>query len=487
MPISSLPSPYGIGTVGKAAYDFITFLAKAGQSYWQILPVGPISYGDSPYQSFSTFAGNPYFIDLDILIEEGLLLQSEVDAVDWGTDEEHVDYGKIYENRFDILKMAVSRALKGDRVEFDRFCEEKGLWLFDYALFMALKRHFGMKSWIEWPDEAIRKHEAEAVDRYAQELEEDVTFFAYLQFLFFKQWNAMREFANEQGIQIIGDLPIYVAMDSADVWSNPWWFQLDEENMPTEVSGCPPDSFSATGQLWGNPLYRWDRMAEDGYGWWLRRVDGALQLYDALRIDHFRGFESYWAIPYGDTTALNGHWVKGPDMGFVGVLRDWFRQATFIAEDLGFLTDDVRRVLWESGFPGMKVLEFAFDSREPSNYLPHTYSYNSVCYTGTHDNSPVGLWQEEAEEADLKFAKKYLRTDGREGMNWGMIRGGMGSVANLFIAQMQDYLGLGKGSRMNIPGVPEGNWTWRMKPGAISERLIEKIKDTTVLYGRYYG
>ena len=483
LPISALPSPYGIGTLGKAAYAFADFLHAAGQRYWQLLPLGPTSYGDSPYQSFSTFAGNPYFIDLDLLAEEGLLDKEDLAAADWGNDPRYVDYGKIYEVRFDVLRRAFLRGRERDREAVERFQAENP-WLKNYALYMAVKAHFGMKSWLEWPDEAIRVRAPEAVARYEKELAEDVAFYTYLQYLFFKQWGELREYIHSLGIRIIGDLPIYVAMDSADVWAEPEFFQLGEGNIPTEVSGVPPDYFSADGQLWGNPLYYYDRMRQDGFGWWIRRVEGASRLFDVIRIDHFRGLESYWAVPYGAETAREGRWRKGPGMDLVGVLTQWFHGLDIIAEDLGFLTPEVHQLLRDSGLPGMKVLEFAFDAREPSNYLPHTYERNCVCYVGTHDNETVMQWREQADRADVTFARKYLGLNEAEGFHWGMIRGGMSSVADTFVAQMQDYLGLGAEGRMNTPGTLGNNWRWRLLPGEASPALARKIRQYAHMYGR---
>ena len=484
MPISSLPSPYGIGTMGKAAYEFVDFLAQAKQAWWQILPVGPTSYGDSPYQSFSAYAGNPYLVDLDMLRADGLLTAEEIFAPDWGDDPACVDYAKIYENRIPLLRRAKERGWERDAEKVAAFVEKNRGWLPDYALFMALKRHFGMVAWTEWPDEDIRLRKAASVARYSADLAEDIELFTYIQYLFFAQWEALRSYAHEQGIGIIGDLPIYVAMDSADVWADPNSFQLDEKNVPKEVSGVPPDYFSEDGQLWGNPLYDWDAMKQDGFGWWIRRIEGASHLYDILRIDHFRGLESYWAVPYGETTAKIGRWVKGPGMDLVGVLTGWFPNIQFIAEDLGYLTPEVRQLLADSGLPGMKVLEFAFDSREPSNYLPHTYTNHCVCYAGTHDNAPLMIWKEEAAKEDIAMAVQYLGLNDGEGFHWGVLRGGMSSVADLFVAQMQDYLGLGKGSRMNVPGILGGNWQWRMLPGQITPELTERIADMTRMYGR---
>ena len=481
--ISSLPSPYGIGTLGREAYAFADFLRAAGQRYWQLLPLGPTSYGDSPYQSFSTFAGNPYLIDLDLLAEDGLLDRADLKKINWGTNPRYVDYGRIYDSRFDVLRAAFQKGYPRDREAVEAFRRENK-WLDSYALFMAVKRHFGMKSWLDWPDEDLRLRRAEALERAREELAEDIAFYAYLQYLFFRQWDALREYIHSLGIRIIGDLPIYVAMDSADVWAEPEFFQLGEGNVPTEVSGVPPDYFSADGQLWGNPLYDYDRMKADGYGWWIRRVEGAGRLFDIIRIDHFRGLESYWAVPYGADTAKNGRWRKGPGMDLVGTLTSWFPGLSFIAEDLGFLTPEVRRLLEDSGLPGMKVLEFAFDAREPSNYLPHTYNRHCVCYVGTHDNETVEQWRWQADRADVTFARKYLGLNDAEGFHWGMIRGGMSSVADTFVVQMQDCLGLGAEGRMNTPGTPEGNWRWRLLPGEASPALAKKLYQYTRMYGR---
>ena len=482
MSVSSLPSKYGIGTMGAAAYEYVDFLKAAGQRYWQVLPLGPTGYGDSPYAASSSFAGNPYFIDLEELIGRGLLDREEVEAVDWGGDPENVDYGKVYEHRFDILRRAFSRAERGE--DFARFVSENRRWLPDYALYMALKRHFGMKSWIDWPEEDIRLHRYDACERWWGALREDIEFFEFLQYLFYQQWDALKRYANDSGVGIIGDVPIYVPLDSADVWAEPQWFQLDDRNIPTEVSGVPPDYFNEDGQLWGNPLYRWDEMELDGFGWWIRRIDGAFRFCDMLRFDHFRGLESYWAVPYGETTAKNGRWVKGPGMKLVGVLKGWFPEKQFIAEDLGYMTPEVKKLLADSGFPGMKVLQFAFDWREPSDYLPHTYPKRCVCYTGTHDNETLPGWLGTVDKRCVAHAKAYLGLHKEEGFRWGVIRGGMASSAALFVAQMQDYLGLGNEARMNEPGVAQGNWRWRMRPDALDPALTKKLRKLTELYGR---
>ena len=483
MHISSLPSPYGIGTLGREAYAFADFLRAAGQKYWQLLPLGPTSYGDSPYQSFSTFAGNPYFIDLDLLAEDGLLSPSDMEAEDWGGESRYVDYGRIYAARFGLLRKAFQAGYPRDRAAVEAFCRENK-WLDNYALYMALKARFGMKSWLDWPDEDLRLRRAEALERAREELAEDIAFYAYLQYLFFRQWDALREYIHSLGIRIIGDLPIYVAMDSADVWAEPEFFQLDEERRPTEVSGVPPDYFTADGQLWGNPLYDYERMEKDGFGWWIRRIEGASRLFDVIRIDHFRGLESYWAVPYGEETAKNGCWRKGPGMALVGTLTGWFPNLSFIAEDLGYLTDEVRALLRESGLPGMKVLEFAFDPREPSNYLPHTYTPHCVCYAGTHDNETLLQWERAIEKKQTAFAREYLGISEAEPLNWAVLRAGMRSVAELFVAQMQDYLELGPEGRMNEPGRGQGNWQWRLQKGEFTPALVRKIRRCMEIYGR---
>jgi len=481
--ISSLPGKYGIGSMGREAYHFADQLKAAGQKYWQLLPLGPTSYGDSPYQSFSSYAGNPYFIDLEQLAEEGLLDRKELDAVDWGDDPRSVDYGKLYSSRFQVLRSAFRKGYPAEKEFVDRFARDN-FWVKDYALFMALKEHFGMKAWIEWPDEEIRLRRVDALERYTALLEEDIRFYTYLQYVFFRQWSKLKAYINALGISVIGDMPIYVALDSADVWAEPEQFQLSEDRKPIEVSGVPPDAFSEDGQLWGNPLYDYEYMKQDGFGWWIRRVEGASRLFDVIRIDHFRGLESYWAVPYGEETARNGRWRKGPGMDLVGVLTGWFHDLRFIAEDLGFQTKEVQQLLEESGLPGMKVLEFAFDPREPSNYLPHTYTHNCVCYIGTHDNETLVQWEQSVDESNSRYAREYLGISEKASLNWAMIRAGMGSVAGIFVGQMQDYLELGAECRMNKPGTASGNWKWRLLPGELTEELVAKIRRYTELYGR---
>ena len=495
--VSSLPSPYGIGTLGKAAYEFADFLHAAGQHYWQMLPLGPTSYGDSPYQSFSTFAGNPYFIDLDILIDDGLLKKSEVAKCQWGTEPRYVDYGKIYESRFQVLALAKQRGWRRDAEQVAAFREENGRWLEDYALYMACKRHFGMKSWTEWPDTALRLRKSpEVLEQYHTKLQEDVELFIYIQFLFFRQWTALREYLHQQDIQVIGDLPIYVPMDSADVWAEPEFFQLDDQCIPTAVSGVPPDYFSEDGQLWGTPLYRWDVMQEDGFGWWIRRIDGAGKLYDVIRIDHFRGFESYWSIPADAKTAREGHWEPGPGMPLVQALRDVAadiraatgREVTVLAEDLGESTEALRQFVKDSGFPGMRVMQFAFDGDPGNIHLPYNYDRNCAAYTGTHDNNTLlgFIW-----EADPTTRRRILRYCGFTGTDWNcpeayraVIRTLLASTAGLAVLPIQDILGFGADTRMNVPGRAEGNWCFRITRDQLAGIDRAYYRELNQLYGR---
>ena len=483
LPVSSLPSPCGIGTLGRAAYAFADFLHAAGQKYWQLLPLGPTSYGDSPYQSFSTFAGNPYFIDLEMLVNDGLLEQSELEEADWGDNPRYVDYGKIFASRFTVLRQAFRRGYSRDREAVEAFRQENQ-WLDNYALYMAVKASFGMKSWLEWPDEDIRLRKSEAVARYSKDLAEDIAFYSYLQYLFYRQWNALRDYIHSLDIQIIGDMPIYVAMDSADVWAEPEFFQLGEDLVPTEVSGVPPDYFTADGQLWGNPLYDYKRMKADGYDWWIRRVEGAGRLFDIIRIDHFRGFDSYYAIPFGDATAKNGEWRQGPGLELFEAIEEKLGRLNIIVEDLGFLTDSVHKLVKDSGFPGMKLIQFAFDSREDGDYLPHNYQPHCVVYTGTHDNDTILGWMKTAPKDSVRFAKDYLRLTKEEGYNWGMMKGAWSSVGDLAVVTMQDVLGLGSEGRMNTPSTLGCNWKWRMKKDALSGKLAGKIRANMELYKR---
>jgi len=483
MHVTSLPGPNGIGAMGESARRFVDFLAQAGQRYWQILPLSPTGYGNSPYQSLSTFAGNQYLIDLETLVEEGLLRREEVDAVSWNQQEDRVDYGILYKNRRTVLYQAYERFLGMPNRAFHQFIQHQRDWLQDYALFMALKEEFQGKPWQEWPND-LRLRQPEAIAAYREKLKYPIAFHYFLQFQFFAQWGRLHNYAKAKGIRIIGDVPIYVPLDSADVWAHHTLFQLDEDRKPKLVAGVPPDAFTADGQLWGNPLYDWEKLKSTGYAWWLRRLTAAAQMYDVVRLDHFRGFESYWAVPAEDDTARNGHWMPGPGKDFIQALKENLPELEFIAEDLGYLTPEVRKLQKDSGYPGMKVLEFAFDSLGPSDDQPHRYSRDSVCYTGTHDNSPLALWRQEADPADIAFAKEYLGLNDEEGFNRGIIRGGMSSVAKLFVAQMQDYLELGAGHRTNEPGTQSGNWQWRMLSGELTPELAQRIRKLTRIYGR---
>ena len=484
MPISSLSSPYGIGTLGAAARQFADFLAAGGQTYWQILPICPTSYGDSPYQSFSSYAGNPYFIDLEDLAAEGLLERAAFEHLNWGDDPARVDYGLLYTTRYPVLEQACRRLLEQRPPAYLQFCQEHAGWLEDYALFMALKGRHGGVSWFRWP-EGERLRRPGAMERARRELAGETDFWRAVQYLFFRQWDALKKYANDRGVSIIGDLPIYVSGDSADVWANPEQFQLDGKGRPTEVAGCPPDGFSADGQLWGNPLFDWERMRTDGYQWWLRRIAFQFRIYDVLRIDHFRGFDQYYAIPYGADTAKNGRWRPGPGIEFFKTVNRELGRKRIIAEDLGFLTDSVRKLLRETGYPGMKVLEFAFDSRDTgSGYLPHCYTPHCVAYTGTHDNDTIQGWMASAPPKDVAFAKAYLRLNSREGYHWGMMRAAWASAADLAVMQFQDLLGLGSEARMNVPSTLGGNWQWRTLPGTYDEKLARRLRREMKVYQR---
>ncbi len=482
MHITSLPGPYGIGTMGKEAYRFVDFLKEAGQKNWQVLPLTPTGYGDSPYQSCSTYAGNPYLIDLDMLIEEGLLEKAEVETIHWCEKEDKADFGLLYNNREKVLRLAYARFQGGEG--FDTFCQENSLWLADFSLFMALKGKFQGKPWYDW-ERSLKFREPDTLWQVRHELADEIRFYSFVQYLFDRQWVALRQYAAEAEIKIIGDVPIYVPLDSVDVWSNPELFQLDEELNPVDVAGVPPDYFTADGQLWGNPLYRWDVMEKNGFTWWHSRLAAAEKRYDVVRFDHFRGFEAYWAVPYGETTARGGKWIKGPGMDFIQAIQKGLPNLKLIAEDLGFLTQEVLDLRDDCGLPGMKVLEFAFDSREPSDYLPHTYPANSVCYTGTHDNMTMRQWFDTADAEAVEYATEYMALTEKEGLVWGVIRTAFASVSDLCMVQMQDYLDLGAHARMNFPGTQtNANWTWRMLPGKTTDELAKKIRGLTVLYGR---
>ena len=485
MGISSIPSKYGIGCFSKEAYDFVDQLEKAGQQYWQILPLGPTGYGDSPYQSVSTFAGNPYFIDLEELIKKELLTKEECEACDWGGSESYVDYEKIYLSRYKLLRKAYEKAdLKADP-DYAEFLKEEKDWLQDYCLFMAIKNEQKGICWIDWPEELKDRH-SKAVKAAEKELAEEIEFYRFQQYCFTTQWRKLKAYANKKGISIIGDVPIYVALDSSDAWANPEMLQFDEDYDPKAVAGCPPDAFSATGQLWGNPLYDWKALKKDGYGWWVQRMTHCLELYDVVRIDHFRGFDEYYAIPYGDKTAERGKWEKGPGMDLFHTLDKKIKDLRVIAEDLGFLTESVLEMLKESGYLGMKVLQFAFDGSEDSSYLPYKYDHNCVVYTGTHDNETTKGWLENLQGHDLKFVREYINCY-EQPVNdcvWALIRTALSSVADLAVIPIQDYLCLGNEARMNAPSTLGDNWKWRLTANQISETTLYHMREVTRIYGR---
>lgn len=490
LPIASLPSKYGIGCFSKEAYEFVDSLKAAGQKYWQILPLGPTGYGDSPYQSFSAFAGNPYFIDLVKLTEEGLLTEAECDEVDFGDDERFIDYEKQYMGRFILLKKAYDRwkmqykELSEDdiRVKLDGALGDETK---EYCFYMAVKNYFGSMSWVSW-DEDIKLRKQAAVAAYREKLKDEIMFYEFQQIKFEEQWSALKEYAHGQDVKIIGDIPIYVAFDSADSWAHPELFQFDENCRPVAVAGCPPDGFSATGQLWGNPLYRWDYHEETGYAWWMKRMSYCFRLYDVVRVDHFRGFDEYYSIPFGEETAMYGQWVKGPGFSVFKKMEEVFGSVDIIAEDLGFLTPSVLQLVEDTGFPGMKVLQFAFDSREKSNYLPCYYNRNCVVYTGTHDNDTVKGWYEKLDQADKQLSVEYMNNGSatREDIHWDFIRLAQSSVADLSVIPLQDYLGLGSEARINTPSTLGGNWIWRMGSREFTEDIADKCRKMTELYGR---
>lgn len=486
LPITSLPSNYGIGCFDKSAYHFVDQLAKAGQTYWQILPMGPTGYGDSPYQAFSTFAGNPYFISLDELVKKGYLSEEDCIKASEGTDDKYVRYDVLYQQRFAVLRKAFLASGIESNQEYQAFVQENSEWLPDYALFMAIKDSKKGQSYLQWEDD-IRLRKSEAMMSFKNELLEDVNFYQFLQFEFTRQWNALKKYANEKGVYIIGDIPIYVALDSADTWAHPELFQFDDERQPIGVAGCPPDAFSETGQLWGNPLYDWEQHKNSGYAWWIARIRKCYQWYDMVRIDHFRGFDEYYAIPFGENTAEHGKWEKGPGMELFSVLKKELGNLPIIAEDLGFLTDSVRKLLKDCGFPGMKVLQFAFDSREDSDYLPYRYGTNSVVYTGTHDNATTYGWWDELTHEDRAVALRYMnrgKRTSKKKLTWELVCLAMASVSELCVIPMQDYLCLPNTARINTPSTIGFNWQWRMSKDAFTNQLCKKIYDMTKLYGR---
>lgn len=484
MHISSLPNNYGIGKMGKEAYAFADFLKASKQKYWQILPVSPTSYGDSPYQSFSVYAGNPYFIDFESLEEQGYLKSSDYKNINWGDDPLCTDYSILYENVFKVLRIAYTNFKKNPEKEFEFFLQKNENWIENYGLFMAIKTENGGKPWSEW-DEPLKMFEADAIKKAKKKYSDEINYWCFIQYKYFEQWEKLKSYVNSLGIEIIGDIPIYVAYDSVDVWTCPQYFLLDENKTPIDVAGCPPDAFTELGQLWGNPLYRWDVMEKENFKWWIDRIRSASQIYDVVRIDHFRGFESYYTIPYGRSDATVGEWRKGPDIKLFKEVKKQLGKQKIIAEDLGFITKQVARLLKASGFPGMKVLEFAFDPDGKSNYLPHNFeSANNICYTGTHDNDTILGWVSTASRKELKFCRDYLNVKRNKDIPWGMIRLAWSSVSDTAIAQMQDFLELDSTARMNIPSTLGGNWQWRCSEDSFTKELAEKIAGLTNLYDR---
>ena len=484
--VSSLPSEYGIGCFDKSAYDFVDWLAAAGQTYWQILPLGPTSYGDSPYQSFSAFGGNPYFIDLNEFISEGFLTEKEcLTAFPVGSMK--VDYNNLYRNRLPLLKKAFKNSGTFYKEKTEKFCKENE-WVDNYSLFMALKDKFNGKTFIEW-ERKIRLRDKSETEKYKALLKDETEFYCFLQYCFYNQWERLKKYANSKGIGIIGDIPVYVAADSADVWANPELFQLDGNNLPINVAGCPPDGFSKTGQLWGNPLYKWEKHKEDGYKWWISRIKHCFKLYDVVRIDHFRSFDEYYSIPADEKTAENGQWKKGVGIELFEAIKNAIGEREIIAEDLGFMTDTVKKLVRDSGFPNMKVLQFGFDSRDTgsrNDYLPHNYSENSVAYTGTHDNQTIVSWLTTITDSEKKSVREYLcdKFTPDRLLYKSLIGLVMRSRSKLTVIPMQDWLGLTDECRMNTPSTLGENWRWRVDKKDLSEELSKEIKKMTVMYGR---
>lgn len=488
---TSLPGPWGIGDLGPSAYQFVDFLELAGQRLWQILPLGPTGYGDSPYQCFSAFAGNPLLVSPDRLVEDGFLARDEVEAA--AADHaaaftlDRVNYGAAITCKYPLLQRSFDRFRNGDfpthKAAFADFCSGQARWLDDYALFMALKEQHGGASWDSWERDIATRKPA-ALKRWSNELAGAVELQKFYQYLFFIQWQPLKAYANERGIQIIGDAPIFVAYDGADVWANSKLFYLDDNGIPTVVAGVPPDYFSATGQLWGNPLYRWDRMAKNNYAWWFDRIKSALEQVDILRLDHFRGFAAYWEVPAGEETAINGTWTPGPGAAFFSKLERALGDLPLIAEDLGLITPDVEELRDQFKLAGMKVLQFAFGDTTDNQYLPHNYEKNYVVYTGTHDNDTTMGWFNTLPSHVREFVQRYLGRDGSD-ISWDMIRLALSSVADMCVVPLQDVLRLGSDARMNLPGVIGANWSWRFRAEALDPGLAAGLRLLTETYGRY--
>lgn len=481
--ISSLPSEYGIGKMGRHAFEFVDFLKDAGVKCWQILPLSPTSYGDSPYQSFSVNAGNPYFIDFEILEGDGLLERHEFAEIEWESNPKKVDYSLIYNHCFDVLRTAYSRFRASKFPAYKKFCDANKSWLEEYALFMALKSKNGGKAWYEWESE-ISTHKLKAVADAKKELKKDIGFYKFIQFEFSRQWTALKSYANENGIEIVGDIPIYCALDSVEAWSEHKLFWFDRKCRPVRVAGCPPDDFSPTGQLWGNPLYDWDYHKKTGYKWWISRIESATKLYDIVRIDHFRGFESYYTIPYGSEDATVGEWKKGPNYELFRLAEEQLGKLNIIAEDLGFITPEVREMLDNCGYPGMKVLQFGFSDGE-NEHLPHNFTTtNCFAYTGTHDNETLNGWVDTLDKKSLKFAKKYLNVKKKSEIPMAVVRSAWSSVAEVAVAQMQDFLDSPKEDRMNTPSTLGTNWQFRAESKQFTPELAKKIRKLNKMYNR---
>ncbi len=490
--VTSLPSKYGIGCFDRSAYEFVDFLEAAGQCYWQILPLGAASHGgsfDSPYQAYSAFAGNPYFISLDDLVEEGVLSKEEVEAANFGTDPAKVDYDALYENRLPLLRKAYERSHVTTIQAYVDFTRENFWWLEDFSLFMALKGFFGEQGWNEWPED-IRMRYGYALDYYREKLYFDIEFHKYLQFKFYEQWSKLKAYANGKSIRIVGDIPIYVSPDGSDIWAQPEMFQLDGNNAPVQIAGCPPDDFSADGQVWGNPLYRWDYHRQQNYHWWVTRMWYSFKLYDVVRIDHFRGFDEYFAIPAGSEKAADGHWEKGPGMELFSVLREKLGDRAVIAEDLGFMTDGVRALVRDSGYPNMKVLQFGFDPEDlygTGDHLVHNFSNNCVAYTGTHDNETLAGWFTSLTKEGRDYVRRYMGEERTpiKAMHRKLTELAMRSAARICIVPIQDWMGLDNSARMNVPGTVDNNWKWRLMPDQLPKGLEKEILEITKRFGRF--
>lgn len=480
--IASLNGDYGIGKMGVEARRFVDFLAKSGQHYWQILPLAPTGYGDSPYQSCSIHAGNPYFIDFEQLEADGLLKPEEYKNVEFGDHVQYINYGMIYNTVFDVLDIAYRRFKPDD--DYTGFLEKHKSWVEDYALFMALKAENGGKPWNEWDDD-LRMAKPSAIAKAKERLAYKIGYYIFLQYEFFKQWTALKKYANDAGVEIIGDMPIYCALDSVEVWLSPELFQLDENKNPTNVAGCPPDAYAEEGQLWGNPLYNWKDMQANGYKWWIDRIAFATEIYDVLRIDHFRAFAGYYSIPAGDSNAIRGKWHDGPRMELFNSTNYWLGKKRIIAEDLGFVTEDVKQLLSDTGYPGMKVLQFAFDPNATSDYLPCNYkSSNYICYTSTHDSDTLAGWVESLDGEALDFCLGYFGLEDKLGLHEAMLRAAWSSVAKVCITQLQDIVGLGNEARINTPSTVGTNWRWRISEDILSKENAEKLLKLSKTYNR---